>query len=748
MANQPYRAAVSRTPNREGLCIIFRHPARTDATGRPGLRIRRGLQTRDLSEAELLVEQMNELLASAKLWPASARPVAERRFDPRIVRAFYDDLTPDAEDFFALREAKLPLPSHDDGYRQVLVVGTTGAGKTTLIRQAIGTDPNTERFPSTSTAKTTVADMEIIIAPGDYAAVVTFMPMDEAREYVEDCISAACVAAYRGAADRDVERRLLNHVDQRFRLSYLLGQGSLTALDEEADSDEEEALDGEPMVLDEGGIDKALSKELISAAVAKAKDLAERCAGGIKDGLGPVEADADKRVMEELVEEELDKAVRGDPNFDGLAESLMNEVAKRFDSLAVGSVEKTKQGWPRLWHWSCQDRATFLRRVNRFSSNYAGFFGELLTPLVNGIRVQGPFVASWGDAAMPKLVLCDGEGLGHTPESGTSLPTRMLQRIEEADAVVLVDNATQPMQAASITVLRHLATSGYEKKLCVCFTRFGETRADNLPTFQARKDHVFASVENVLVRIGAELGQGVARSLRGVLEGRCFYVGGIDEQLDDKKKLGRHTIKELSDLLKAMTIPIEGPEIGEARPEYDMANLLFRIQGAATRFHEKWRALLFGCNKQHWTRIRALSRRFAMRWADEYDNLRPVFDLLKELEEAVRQFIENPLRWNPSEPVEDVARVIFNELAQGVGRRLRELVSSTLYADKLAEWGEAYSYSGGGSARRRSEKIAYDVYDKGAPIPGELASQDVTEFLKAIRGAFRDTAVELNIKTN
>ena len=41
------------------------------------------------------------------------------------------------------------------------------------------------------------------------------------------------------------------------------------------------------------------------------------------------------------------------------------------------------------------DRAAFLRRVNRFSSNFAGFFGELLTPLVNGIRVQGPFTASW-----------------------------------------------------------------------------------------------------------------------------------------------------------------------------------------------------------------------------------------------------------------------------------------------------------------------------------------------------------------
>jgi energy-coupling factor transporter ATP-binding protein EcfA2 len=695
---------------------------------------------------------MNEILKDPTLWPASAKPVAERRFDPRVVKAFYDDLTPDAQDFFELRDAKLPLPGHDEGYRQVLVVGTTGAGKTTLIRQLIGTDPNKERFPSTSTAKTTVADMEIITSQGDYAAVVTFMPRDEVREYVEDCIAAACAAAHRGAPDREIERRILNHVDQRFRIAYLLGQGTLAAQDVVNELDDEPEPDIGQMTLDEAGFDKAKSGELITTAVRKTKELAARCAGGMRDGLGPVKGEADKCVMEELIEEELDKAVRGDPAFDNLAGDLMKEITVRFETLLkVGSIEKTKLGWPGLWHWSCPDRAVFLRTVSRFSSNYAGFFGELLTPLVNGIRVQGPFKPRWLNDA-PRLVLCDTEGLGHTPESSTSLPTRMSQRIEEVDAVLLVDNALQPVQATPIVVLRHMAALGYEKKLVLCFTHFGETRVDNLPTVQAKKDHVFASVENVVARISDDLGQGVGRSLCDVLEGRCFYVGGMQESLGDKEKLGRHTIRELEGLVKAVTTPITGPEIGEARPEYDMANLMFRIQGAASRFHEEWRARLglgtkIGTSKVHWTRIRALSRRLAMRWADQYDTLQPIADLSEELSESIRQFIENPLRWTPSEPSEEkVTRAIFNQLAQGVGRRIRELVSSTLYIDKVTEWGEAYSYAGGGSARKRSEKIAYDVLDKGAPIPGELASQDVTEFLKAIRRAFKEASEELNIR--
>jgi ABC-type multidrug transport system ATPase subunit len=57
----------------------------------------------------------------------------------------------------------------------VLLAGTTGAGKTTLLRHVIGSSHEHDRFPSTSTARTTIADAEIITADGDYEAAVTFM---------------------------------------------------------------------------------------------------------------------------------------------------------------------------------------------------------------------------------------------------------------------------------------------------------------------------------------------------------------------------------------------------------------------------------------------------------------------------------------------------------------------------------------------------------------------------------------------
>jgi len=78
--------------------------------------------------------------------------------------------------------------------------------------------------------------------------------------------------------------------------------------------------------------------------------------------------------------------------------------------LTYGTVRRNKQGWPQSWSWGTDDRATFIKTVTRFSSNHAPRFGNLLTPLVNGVRVSGAFLPAWNGGQQPKLVFLDGEG--------------------------------------------------------------------------------------------------------------------------------------------------------------------------------------------------------------------------------------------------------------------------------------------------------------------------------------------------
>src|SRR2546425_3066084 len=125
----------------------------------------------------------------------------------------------------------------------------------------------------------------------------------------------------------------------------------------------------------------------------------------------------------------------------------------------------------------------------------------------------------WEPGSRPRaLARFDSEGLGHTPDAQASLPTAMTRRLEHIDAVLLVDNATQPMQAATVAAMRNLASSGQTGKLMICFTHFDNVNGDNIPTFKMKEQHVRASAENALTSIGEQLGSLAERGLRQRLQ--------------------------------------------------------------------------------------------------------------------------------------------------------------------------------------------------------------------------------------
>ena len=106
------------------------------------------------------------------------------------------------------RESIIPLPKKEDGFSVVMLLGTTGAGKTTLLRQFMGTDPEVERFPSTSTSKTTTADYEIICDCDikEYSAVVSFLTAEVTEEYIKESIIQALFASIKKSKTRDIFR--------------------------------------------------------------------------------------------------------------------------------------------------------------------------------------------------------------------------------------------------------------------------------------------------------------------------------------------------------------------------------------------------------------------------------------------------------------------------------------------------------------------------------------------------------------
>ena len=743
MEKQKFKASLSRSKGRSNWCVIFRHPLRMTTGGRPGRRVRRSMGTTDENEAKGLVDQLNEILSERSMWTPGAKGLAERKYKKRIVAAFYDKLTPALHDSKEVRDKILPLPGKEDGYFKILFLGTTGSGKTTIVRQLIGTHPEKERFPSISPARTTICDIEIITDTGPFKAVITFFPKDEVRLYIEECVLDAVMEHVDNGPTAKVAKRFLEHTDHRFRLSYILGSMQLLSRisneDELSDEDEEDTEEEQVEVLvTEDDIDK-LSENLqsyIDRIQALADSSKEKL---IKDlNVSEEEATKDWEDFQELLEYQL----LDQEDFHELVDEVIDDVESRFKHVDKGTLGLGQDGWPSHWEFETEDRTEFIPTVSRFSSNYARNFGRLLTPLVDGMRISGPFRPKWWDGQDdPKLVLLDGEGLGHTSESASSISTTTTRRYDETDVILLVDNAAQPMQAPPLAVMRSLVSSGHESKLITCFTHFDELKGDNLPDTISKKGHVVYALDGAIAGISKILGRSAENALKKATSERVFFVSNIQKQLSPQARLTRSELKKMLECADR----VANPELAEvATPIYDVANLVLSIQKATQDFHYPWRARLGvqshpGVSKEHWARIKALSRWIGVLGKNEYDTLRPVADLIARLSEHLSMFLSEPLRWKPAIQSEDSKREAIDRVEREVFTLLHQFSSDRLFISKVSEWNHAfYAHRGSGSTIHRAYDIR-GIYDSAAPIPGEIPTPDANQFLSEVRKLVKDS---------
>ena len=388
------------------------------------------------------------------------------------------------------------------------------------------------------------------------------------------------------------------------------------------------------------------------------------------------------------------------------------------------------------WSFNTDDRDEFIRAIRWFSSNFWPDFGRLLTPLVGGIRVKGPLFPDFAPDN-PKLVLIDGQGLGHSADSSSSVTTHITERFHQVDVILLVDNAKQPIQAAPLSVLRAVAARGYNSKTAIAFTHFDQIKGQNLPSLRDKRNHVMDSVRNALSSLRDVLGDPVARSMEQDIDNRCFMLGGVDLKLSQLPQLANEFMQaEMKSLIQFCKEAILPPP-PKACPVYDTDGISLAVREAIDNFRSPWLARLGfgsyeGTKKEHWTRVKALSRRMAGELDIEYDTLRPVADLVARLTESISRFLDQPIKWLHNPENEKEEQVAIASIRRVVSEAIYVLAIRRLLEEHLEDWRTAYNHRGRGSTFERAQDLR-NIYDEAAPLPDAVMPSPSRKFLSEVR---------------
>jgi len=231
------------------------------------------------------------------------------------------------------------------------------------------------------------------------------------------------------------------------------------------------------------------------------------------------------------------------------------------------------------------------------------------------------------------------------------------------------------------------------------------------------------------------LGNGLVKTIERTINDQCFILGALDKP---SRKLPNGVKSEFKRLLSFFERSTQPTSKIHAGPKYNPDGLLLALQMSARGFRRLWAARLGlgtseAAHKEHWTRIKALNRRIAGELAIEYDNLKPVADLLARLSEEISRFLDHPAGWLPPIPSDEEAELVIATIKRKVYTELHTLVERRLLRDHLADWRETDQYSGKGSTFLRALGIN-SIYENGAPIVTTVTTETSAEFVRDIRG--------------
>ncbi|MEA1953718.1 MAG: AAA family ATPase [Campylobacterota bacterium] len=334
--------------------------------------------------------------------------------------------------FEQVQEKLGELPS----YPKVYLLGSTGAGKTSIVRAILDTEA--DKFPTTLQTRTTVAPTEYVISSKrQYKSTFIFKEKENIENSIVEILVSTILKAL-SLDNSDEELSVVSYLeetpDERFRLKYLVSSDFLQEIN---DYIIEELLPS---------IDTNQSNEELfstNKVITEIESLVNKVLDAIK---------------------ETTKVICPD------YELFSNEL------YTIENINDKKE-------FILKNKALLKSELNSIS------------PLIEYARIEGDLLADWIPNEY-EFILIDGEGIGHNlKEIKNSLSTRHLDFFNFSDSILLVEKSDDPFITGGKNAIETIFLNGYSKKFKLIFSKVDKLEVKDYKSALNRR---IGNVENAL----------------------------------------------------------------------------------------------------------------------------------------------------------------------------------------------------------------------------------------------------------
>ena len=364
--------------------------------------------------------------------------------------------------------------------KKIYLLGSTGAGKTSLVQKILGTSEFS--FPTTSHRRTTVAPTEYIVKKDlKFKTTIILKKKEDIENSIYELIEMAIIKSVESSLPiEDIIFELEQTPDERFKL-----------------------------------------KHIISA------EILQITATYISESILPQLNNADEEIITkpEIVKE-----------INKLVDKLLNEIESVFNE-KCGNSHKLFSDEPYTIE-GINNKKDFILKNKRLLANELGS----IAVLVEYARIEGDLLADYLDENL-SFILIDGEGIGHTlSENRDTLSTRHHDYFNFCNSIILVENSTEPFTTGGQGAIESIFLNGYQSKFRLVFTKTDKLEVSDKNSYFRRnirnlsdalkKEHIIFNIENKNIPKLANLNKkAIAQNEENEIE---KLLTNINETIDSK----------------------------------------------------------------------------------------------------------------------------------------------------------------------------------------------------------------------